>query len=379
VSYIWQANQQTNKFHPVYPGFRLVAGHSTRRSFSGSVEDQAVSYTCLGNPYSPEMNRFPTDKYFCSNGLRVQLYFPMCWNGKDMDSPDHQSHMAYSTMYNGGDCPPTHPELIPIIFFEVSYSVDKFPHGKGTNPFVWSCGDPTGYGFHGDFLGGWDPDVMQAVINNPLCDISNPNINFGNNVKACPPLAPYVQDTPDYACLMTTPVPLTEDLGMGHPIPELPGCNPLSMVEVPVCHGPISPSKAKAPRYLFKSKLTGKYVSANPPGTKNPMIANVVIPTLAEIWNPNPVPGGVCLQNEENGQFASTNGLDGMLSINRGSVSTWETFKIIDQLDGYSALQSYHNNQYIKVTEQGYLVPTATMVTDDCLFSLEIPDGGRIM
>ena len=40
---------------------------------------------------------------------------PTCWNGA-IDSPDHKSHMAYTT--NGGvegSCPPTHPRRLPQV------------------------------------------------------------------------------------------------------------------------------------------------------------------------------------------------------------------------------------------------------------------------
>jgi len=365
-------------FTAIPAGFRMVAGYPARRNFTaGYVPDTAVSYACLGDQPHAETPGFPTDKFFCRNGLRAQIFFPMCWNGRDLDSPDHRTHMSYATTYNNGNCPATHPVRIPGVFFEAFYSVDKFPHGTGKNPFVWANGDPTGYGFHGDFLSGWDPKVMQAAIQHPLCDSSNPNIAFGNNVKACPPLAPYVQDTPSQACLLTTPIPLTEDMAMGHPIPELPGCNPITWVETPPCQGPVAPSKAKSPRYLIKSKVTGKYVSSNPPGSVNPMIANVTIPQLSEVWDPNPVPGGVCLMIEETGQFASADGTDGILSVNRGSVSLWETFKIVNQPNGFVAIQALRNNNYIAVTAQGYLAPTAMTVTDACLFTLEVPNGGK--
>ena len=103
-------------------------------------------------PRAPETNGFQTDKHFCKNGLRLQVYFPMCWNGKDLDSVNHRSHMAYPSRYNGGNCPSTHPVRLPSVFFETFYAVDKFPHGQGNQPFVLSNGDPTGYGFHGDFV-----------------------------------------------------------------------------------------------------------------------------------------------------------------------------------------------------------------------------------
>jgi len=269
---------------------------------------------------------------------------------------------------------------LPGLFYEAFYSVSQFPHGTGKNPFVWACGDPTGYGFHGDFLSGWDPVVMQQALEDPICDSSNPYSDDGNNVTACPPLAPYVQAVPaGEACRVDPPIPLTEDMGLGHSIPELPGCNPLTYTTSPPCTAPITPSKSKYPRFLFKSKKTGLYVSANPPGTNNPVAANVAYPTLAEVWDPNPVNGGVCLLNELDGMFASANGDNGMLWVNRGSVSTWETFKIVDQPGGYIAIQSVRNNNYITVTDSGNLEPTATMVTSDCLFTAEIPNGGSIV
>lgn len=153
----------------------------------------------------------------------------MCWNGKDLDSADHKSHMAYPDGVNGGNCPATHPVRIPGVFFEAFYSVDKFPHGAGTNPFVWANGDPTGYGFHGDFLSGWDTEVMAQALKDVKCDLNNTDIAFGNNVKACPPLAPFVQNVPAAGvCSLATDIPLNEDLGIYSAIDKLPGCNPIT-------------------------------------------------------------------------------------------------------------------------------------------------------
>ena len=113
---------------------------------------RSYSLTDFGMPSAPETNGFQTDRYFCKNGLRLQVFFPMCWDNKTLDSSDHRSHMAYPTRYNGGNCPASHPVRLPGVFFEAFYAVDKFPHGQGTQPFVLSNGDPTGYGFHGDFV-----------------------------------------------------------------------------------------------------------------------------------------------------------------------------------------------------------------------------------
>jgi len=220
---------------------------------------------------------------------------------------------------------------------------------------------------------------MQAALENPSCDSSNPAMAFGNNVKACPPLAPYVQETPSAACKLAGTVPLNEDMGMGHPLPALPGCNPITAKDTPPCEGPISPSKAKSPRYLIKSKLNNKYLSSNPPGTKNPITASVTIPTLTEVWDPNPVNGGVCLMSEDDGSFASASGENGSISCNRGSVSDWETFKIVPQNNGYVGIQANKNNKFLNVTSNGLIIPACDSPNEDsCLFMLEIPTGGML-
>jgi hypothetical protein len=50
-----------------------------------------------------------------------------CWDGKNLDSPDHKSHVAYPVAGAqtftgnsvGGACPSTHPVKIPQIMLEV--------------------------------------------------------------------------------------------------------------------------------------------------------------------------------------------------------------------------------------------------------------------
>jgi hypothetical protein len=82
---------------------------------------------------------FPPDG--CAGGfLRMSIEFPSCWDGVDLDVPDHTSHMAYRIQ--GNYCPPTHPIPLMSAVSEAGFDVSKVPAGQ----LVLSTGDRLGYG-----------------------------------------------------------------------------------------------------------------------------------------------------------------------------------------------------------------------------------------
>lgn len=101
----------------------------------------------------------------CPGGWRSNVLYPTCWNGKDLDSPNHQDHVAYPTsgpatfLSLGGNCPSTHPVRIPQLMLEVVWDTTKFndksqwPEGV-KQPFYLSTGDKTGFGQHADYVFG---------------------------------------------------------------------------------------------------------------------------------------------------------------------------------------------------------------------------------
>jgi len=161
-------------------GFAMLAGDGRLRNFTGVVPDpptsswgpedktqlalgqKAIGFNCLNYNKAPEGSRYrhtmPSKEYMdenCVNGIRAELFFPSCWNGKDVTAPDHKSHMAYPDLIQGGTCGEGFDVRLPSLFYETIWDTYKFKGQAGE--FVWSNGDTTGM--------------------SPPCTLSSPNHN----------------------------------------------------------------------------------------------------------------------------------------------------------------------------------------------------------
>jgi hypothetical protein len=111
----------------------------------------------------------------CPVGDVVQLTisFPQCWNGTALDSPDHQSHMAYA-VYRApparSSCPSTHPVALPSLT-----TIFRWPVTAGMDPSHWRLSTDTyplttrgGYSAHATWMNGWTPEFFSLVMSNCL-------------------------------------------------------------------------------------------------------------------------------------------------------------------------------------------------------------------
>ncbi|KAH6911269.1 hypothetical protein BKA70DRAFT_1270018, partial [Coprinopsis sp. MPI-PUGE-AT-0042] len=203
-------------------GFRMTVGRQRRRSDDRSpylTEHKQTTFRCMqgtglgaGTPGVGPDDTIEFPNKFCTGGIRSNIYFPQCWDGVNLDSPTHQTHVAHPVgdpksqglKIFGTDCPPTHPVRLPLLFMEIMWDTRPFNSAElwptdGSQPFVLSQGDPTGYGHHADFL-------------------------FGEGIsKSCPGLTIQTDEEMNKCSLD----PIVDEVTEGTYLEKLPGCNPI--------------------------------------------------------------------------------------------------------------------------------------------------------
>ncbi|KAI0151717.1 WSC domain-containing protein [Xylariaceae sp. FL1272] len=192
-------------------GLRMLSGDKNLFTFNSSaIAQRAVSHHCLGD-VDEETNSLPVRH---CNTIRSQVTFPSCWDGVNLDSADHKSHMSFPAIgdYNGGVCPQSHPVAIMELFYEWNFDTTKYTDRN----FIFASGDKSGYGFHGDFINGWtDQDRLsnahKTCTGSGGVDAAGCSLNVGTDGSA------------GHASTQPLQYPAnTEDIGTTAPLAQLP-------------------------------------------------------------------------------------------------------------------------------------------------------------
>jgi hypothetical protein len=140
---------------PFPSGLKIVAGNSKA---TGPQKASVTTFGCrnMATPFTgtaPSATSVPTCPTGRGDGLTMSIHFPDCWNGRDLDSADHQSHMAYSLR---GVCPAGYPVPVPALTVHVKYDIAGGPGvSLASGPF---------YTAHADFFNAWDQATLTSLV-----------------------------------------------------------------------------------------------------------------------------------------------------------------------------------------------------------------------
>lgn len=153
-------------------GLKMIAGNTGTGSFTSN---QNLTWSCGENGHAYNLtNRIPD----CGGDtINAAVVFPQCWDGVNLDSADHRSHMA--TVSTSKPCPASHPVRFPqisiLLYYPGQESVDGWMlssdvaamgdgshsgHGSMTGAMAGSM-PPPGSALHADWWGGWNDETMD--------------------------------------------------------------------------------------------------------------------------------------------------------------------------------------------------------------------------
>lgn len=180
-------------------GYNMSTGEGLNSGFTECWKDDNLGQSAVSGTSTRWQNIAQAVAAGCPAGslLIMQIEAPNCWDGKNVDSADHRSHIVYA---NGPGvaaadqraCPPDHPYVIPTITQRMVYTTDaNFVAGK------WRLasdemmpGTAAGSTFHFDYWEAWSPSVKatwEANCLNKHLSCSGGALGNGQEIKGSGP------------------------------------------------------------------------------------------------------------------------------------------------------------------------------------------------
>lgn len=179
-------------------GLRFVFGWDQSRPDQPQPENGALfDFKCIREwtPTTASYRDMVEVMKACGPGSQVmaQIHTPDCWDGRNLDSPDHRSHVAQMVRDpNTGrlSCPTSHPYHIAQFTLGAVYSIEA-----GDDPTLWHLASDhmipanmrrPGASFHSDWYGAWEESILtrwhRACIDK-LLSCSDGNLGDGFNMR----------------------------------------------------------------------------------------------------------------------------------------------------------------------------------------------------
>ena len=180
---------------PLPNGLRFIFGYDM---LTGEAPTGAGYFNCQGETgtqghyptITEAMAHCPTAQHSDGsyNQLGAVVNAPSCWDGRNLDSANHRSHVAYPGYGNWGyqRCPADHPFVIPTFTMGVWYTVDANLGKWHLSSDEMVPGAAPGSTFHADWFGAWDNVIETMWLNhctNKLLNCSGGDLGNGMQIK----------------------------------------------------------------------------------------------------------------------------------------------------------------------------------------------------
>jgi Domain of unknown function (DUF1996) len=160
-------NVDPSTLREIPAGLLMIAGNKNNVGAVQSVNQLEVAIWSCVNTVTRNTGAIQN----CPVGdiATLTITFPQCWDGVNLDSPNHQSHMAYPNYRNQPErstCPSTHPVMMPVISEIFHWKVER-----GMDPNFWrltsdmyASSTRGGYSAHADWMNGWDQAFLRTIL-----------------------------------------------------------------------------------------------------------------------------------------------------------------------------------------------------------------------
>lgn len=118
----------------------------------------------------------------------MEIDFPLCWDGVNLDSPDHKAHVISPPQQQSAPflryCPADHPVHLPQISYNIHYTI---PDSTAVSRWYLASDHypaPAGTSAHADYLMGWDKATVDTFTKHCLNEQRDcHNYLLGDNVN----------------------------------------------------------------------------------------------------------------------------------------------------------------------------------------------------
>ena len=166
-SYFFDAATDAPRIVPVPVGLHLIVGSAANTD----PAQGSARFICYGpSGENPGWKRTIAAAYAdgtCVPGgdFNIEIGFPICWDGVNLDSPDHRSHVVDPVQLMRApftwSCPADHPARLPTISYNIHYTI---PDSTAVSRWYLSSDHypaPAGTSAHADYLMGWDEATVK--------------------------------------------------------------------------------------------------------------------------------------------------------------------------------------------------------------------------